>query len=162
MIRLPFFSCMIDYYALDNEFPGFDEAQSIIDVHNRVLFLEEALAQDINRPKFIPYIQLHEFEALILTDLDKIRNYFLDVPSINRHISELKKEISSFSNPEEINSGSNTAPSKRLIQHIPRYDKVKATAGPFIATEIGHNLLRNKCPHFGYWLDKIENLKDLE
>lgn len=64
-----FFSCMIDYFALNNEFPGFDEAQSIIDAHDRVIFLEEALAQDINQQKFIPYIQLHEFEALVFTDM---------------------------------------------------------------------------------------------
>src|SRR5437870_1001687 len=60
-----YFTTMFDYYALPLDFPGREDAQMLSDPYDRVQRIESAFANDVNDPRFIPYIQLHEFEALI-------------------------------------------------------------------------------------------------
>ena len=62
------FTTMFDLYALPDDFPGYAEAMRINDLYDRVGTLEQKMAEDIGDSRFIPYIQLHEFEALILAD----------------------------------------------------------------------------------------------
>ena len=59
---------MFDLYALPADFPGYAEARREVDPYGKVRILEDALGNDIADRRFIPYIQLHEFEALILAD----------------------------------------------------------------------------------------------
>jgi hypothetical protein len=61
--------------------------------------------------------------------------------------------IESFENPELINDGAETAPSKRLKVLIPKYDKV--LHGSFIAIDTGLNTILKKCPRFKAWTEKI-------
>jgi len=146
------FTTMFDLYALPNDFPGHSEAQREADKYRRVELLESAMAQDINAPRFIPYIQLHEFEALILADPQQLEWEYLEH---NGAINNLKEMVDS-QNPELINDGPTTAPSKRIIAEIPEYDKV--TAGVAVADKIGLQTLRQKCRHFDEWLTRLENL----
>ncbi|NJL76090.1 MAG: DUF4276 family protein [Saprospiraceae bacterium] len=60
--------------------------------------------------------------------------------------------------PEEINESAQTAPSKRIIQYLPNYEKQKSQVGPMIAEDIGLELLRQRCPHFNEWITKLESL----
>lgn len=69
-----FVSTFIDYYGLYEKynFPKWEEGNKIYDINNRILFLEEAMKEDISESlqhRFIPYLQLHEFEALLFIDL---------------------------------------------------------------------------------------------
>ena len=50
-----------------------------------------------------------------------------------------------------------TAPSKRLIQLYPGYDKV--LFGVLVAEQINVDGIRAKCPHFDEWVSKLEQLK---
>ncbi len=59
-------------------------------------------------------------------------------------------------NPELIDGGATTAPSKRILKEIPEYDKV--TDGVEVAGKIGLPLLRQKCRHFEEWLSALEQL----
>jgi Domain of unknown function (DUF4276) len=59
------FSTMIDLYRLPSDCPGFDESRGIIDPLSRARFLEAKLAADLDDRRLLPYIQLHEFEALL-------------------------------------------------------------------------------------------------
>ena len=59
------FSTMFDLYALPDDFPGVQVAARINDAYERVTFLEQSLAEDIDHPRFTAYIQLFEFEALL-------------------------------------------------------------------------------------------------
>jgi hypothetical protein len=61
-------------------------------------------------------------------------------------------------NPEEIDDGATTAPSKRIIKLIPEYEHRKASAGPIIAEKIGLRRIRERCPHFDEWIKKMERL----
>jgi hypothetical protein len=149
---------MFDLYALPDSFPGKKENKKIIDPYKLVSILEERFFEDINAEKecekrFIPYIQLHEFEGLLFSDIEKIH----EVMKVNKDKRFELVEISEeFNNPELINQGSDTAPSKRLSNLYPGYDKI--TNGAIIASKIGLSEIRRKCSHFNEWLSKIESL----
>jgi len=150
-----FFTTMFDLYALPNDFPGFENACRITDPRGRVTALEDAMRQDIQHPRFIPHIQLHEFEALLLADPQKLDWEYLEH---NAAIQNLIRMASAFASPEWIDDGNETAPSKRIIREIPEYEGMKASAGPLVAEKIGLSTLRAKCEHFGKWLGKLETL----
>jgi hypothetical protein len=149
------FSTMFDLYALPNDFPDYAKAKRLADPFEQVKILEKALKDDIDDRRFIPYLQLHEFEALILADPGK-----LDWEFINHTgpIAELTQIAAAFRSPEHINDGKDTAPSKRIIQEIPEYAKMKASAGPLVADKIGLPAIREKCAHFNGWLTSLEAL----
>jgi len=146
------FTSMFDLYALPDSFPSYAEAKLRTDPYERVRVLEEEMAKDIGDSRFIPYIQLHEFEALILADPQKLDGIYLEY---DRQIYNLLSMVET-QNPELINDGPETSPSKRIFREIPAYNK--ATAGPAVAEKIGLPTLRAKCPHFNEWLLKLENL----
>ncbi|WP_026711628.1 DUF4276 family protein [Flavobacterium filum] len=151
-----FYTSFIDLYAFpkDYESPYKENIQIINDPYLKVKTLEKAIFHDINYPRFIPYVQLHEFESLILVDPDKL---LLMYPQYENAISKLKDEILN-KNPEEINESYLTAPSKRIIKYLPIYEGQKAQVGPLVAEEIGITELRNKCSHFNEWITVLEGL----
>ena len=65
------FTTMFDLYRLPNNFPSYETSSSIQNPYQRVRILEDALRTDLSDPRFIPYIQLHEFESLLLSDPEK-------------------------------------------------------------------------------------------
>jgi hypothetical protein len=71
-------------------------------------------------------------------------------------LSSLKSIIDSYPNPELINDGPETAPSKRLKNLILGYDK--PLYGAYIALENGLNSVIDKCPRFRSWLQKLEGM----
>lgn len=148
------FTTMFDLYGLPTDFPGYVAAVQN-DPIQRVEVLEDALTKDISDDRFIPYIQLHEFEALILSDPRELDSQF-----DNRAdgIARLVSMASQFPSPEHINDSTDTAPSKRIIREIPEYEGRKASAGPIVTAKIGLPTLRSKCLHFAGWLDKLESL----
>ncbi|MEW5829456.1 MAG: DUF4276 family protein [Chloroflexota bacterium] len=150
-----FFTTMIDLYAIPADFPGRDISIGL-PVYERVRNIEQAFAEDINHPRFIPYIQVHEFEALLFSDPRQFDWEFIDHDSA---IQKLVVLLSAFENPELINDDPDTAPSKRIINELPAYKHRKASAGPVIAEKIGLPILRSKCPHFDEWLTRLEGLK---
>ncbi|OQX29056.1 MAG: hypothetical protein B0D92_05810 [Spirochaeta sp. LUC14_002_19_P3] len=146
------FTTMFDLYALPDDFPDYATSQQEADKYKRVEVLELAMKQDINDPRLIPYIQLHEFEALILADPQQLDWEYLDHDG---PIDKLKNMVAD-KNPELINDGPTTAPSKRIIAEIQEYSKVMA--GVVVAAKIGIPTLRQKCRHFNDWLTSLENL----
>lgn len=148
------FTTMFDLYALPDDFPEYKTSRTL-PPYDRIRVLEQAMADDINDPRFIPYIQLHEFEALILSDSKSLNCEYLehDQPIANL-ISMVGEQ-----NPELINDGPHTAPSKRILKEIPEYNKV--TAGVSVARMIGLKKLREKCPHFNDWVTLLERSADV-
>ena len=153
------FSTMIDLYALPSSFPGFGESRSIKNPFERVAFLDTALAKDVKEtiyhPRFIPYIQLHEFEALLFCDCSHLPRRY---PNRKMEASSLGEMCRTFESPDWIDDGERTAPSKRIIEKIPEYENEKAFAGPLITEWIGLAGLR-KCRHFSDWLDHLSRLR---
>ena len=68
-------------------------------------------------------------------------------------------QASLFKSPEEINQGTKTAPSKSILQELPRYQSLKVIAGVQIAQEIGITAMRQKCPHFNDWITRLESIQ---
>lgn len=148
------FTTMIDLYALPQEFPGWAEARQSTHSQNRITILESSLETDINDRRFLPYIQLHEFEALLYCDLSQLQKRIAgSAPGLTR----LTNEVSGIP-PEEINDGTTTAPSKRIIRHVPIYERSKVRVGVAAAAAIGLPALRSKCPHFNSWVNRLELL----
>jgi hypothetical protein len=152
-----FFTTMIDLYALPRDFPGKDN--HIRDPSNPTPYieaLEKAFGDDIADRRFIPYLQLHEYETLLFADPDAFQIGF---ENCDREVEQLKAIAASVSNIEHINDGYLTAPSKRINEVIPGYKGRKASAGPDIAEYSGLDIIRAKCPHFDSWLSRLELLR---
>lgn len=163
-----YLTTMFDYCAIDNNFPGTNN--NISDIYKKVSFLENEFYKDIlltvatARDKFIPYFQLHEFESLLFSDIDKIilgdsswnnnDKKLLDV--LDKLKDKMNEEFSN--NPECINNSLQTSPSHRLkvIFISPKYKKV--LHGNKIAKEIGMVQILNSCRHFKDWCNKLCSL----
>jgi len=143
---------MFDLYGLPTDFPQHAEASQVVDPYERVEMLEQALAEDIGDSRFIPYIQLHEFEALIFTDPAKLLDEYLDYEKAIQTLISLGEK----NEPERINDDPNSAPSKRILAQVPIYRK--AIGGVNIVREIGLPTLCERCPHFHKWISQLENL----
>ncbi|MCR5125746.1 MAG: DUF4276 family protein [Treponema sp.] len=145
---------MFDFYALANDVPGFCDAEKLNDPYQKVSVIEQKMhdAIPVQAQRFYhPYIQLHEFEALIFCNLPILgQKYF------TQDITNLENCLAAQNNPELINNGYNTAPSKRILSSIPNYDKVNV--GVQVLEETNFSLLRNKCRHFDEWITWLENL----
>ena len=147
------FTTMIDLYGLPGDFPGYGKEAKHSDPYKQVTELEENLGNEIADRRFIPYLQLHEFEALLLSNPSAFKSYFK-----NANVGALQALAKDLKSPELINTGEKTAPSKRIIEIIPQYSRLKAVAGPIIAAHTGLDKMREKCPHFHAWLSKLETL----
>jgi hypothetical protein len=148
------FFTMIDLYAIPAGFPRRDAAEGLRnDPTRRIEFLERAFAEDIGDRRFVPYLQLHEYEAYLFADPSWFR-YFYD-----RHeamIAELQAIANRYATPELIDDGEQSSPSKRIIARFPDYEK--PVTGPQLALLIGLDVIRTKCPHFHACLSCLEKL----
>ena len=151
-----FFTTMIDLYALHSEFPGREEAEKLRnDPYRRVNLLHEAWTTDVGDRRFIPFIQLHEYEAYLFTDVTQFELFY---PNSEAEIAALKKIADHVSTPELIDDGQHTAPSKRIIGQLPDYAAAKKVVGPQVGELIGLAAIRKKCSHFDKWLTRLERL----
>ena len=103
----------------------------------------------------LPYVQLHEFEGLLFSNLEVFGRILPDAP-----VAKLRSIRSEFQTPEDINDRRNTAPSKRIETLIPRYRKT--LHGPLLALEVGLDTIRSECPRFDAWLGRLEALGEVE
>lgn len=153
---------LIDFYALPNDFPKYAEATPIVNKTDRLQFLENAIKENIEQtqgkafPHLFPYIQLHEFEALVFSSIVGIQALFEEDEA---DITQLKAVINGHDSPEDINDSPATAPSKRLLNLISGYNKI--VDGVLILDEIGLPEIIEKCPRFSWWLNELERRASL-
>jgi len=154
---------LIDYYGIKeiHEFPGWIESNKIINKSERMKFLELAMQQDLsdqNRHRFIPYIQLHEFEALLFCDEDVFLNNFEESEILDKAYLKATLQVS----PEDINEGRYSTPSKRMEKIIKGYktenNSLKIFYGSLLTQEIGLSRIREKCPRFNTWINMLEQI----
>ncbi len=150
-----YFSTMLDLYKYPTDAPGWDDSKALTPPRRRAEHLQDALAAHVSDHRFIPYLQVHEYEALLFTDPQWLAFSF---PSQKAAVDTLVAVAAQFASPEDINDSEQTAPSKRIIAVIPDYDSRKTTAGPQTAELIGLPAIRAKCPHFGTRVKKLEGL----
>lgn len=151
-------STLIDYYGLykKHNFPLWLDGEKIENKNDRMNFLENAMKEDITqalRYRYIPYLQLHEFEGLLFNN---IQLFYEHVPKAELiGIDELKKTFADYDNPEMINDKPETSPSYRLKRIIRGYNK--PLYGHYFAEAIGIEKIRAKAPRFNQWAEKIIN-----
>ena len=142
---------LIDLYALPASFPGHQEATAQgLTGGKKAAHIEQAWKAGIGRPNFFPYIQTHEFEALILTRPSVLAEIYSEQAA---GIRRLGAECASFSTPEDINGTKATSPSHRILARVPTYQKI---LGYHHLQDIGLPELKAHCPRFKAWLEQCE------
>ena len=157
-----YLTLFIDYYGIDSNWPGYQDslqlptAETKADCVNTATkaLVVDAYAENSADSRFIPFVTMHEFEALLFSDTEKLAN------GISKSESKIEAIISQFSSPEEINNSPTTAPSKRLNTLVDG-KFMKTTAGIAIARDIGIDKMREKCPVFNEWVDTLEGLHSI-
>ncbi len=150
-----------DYYGLleKHNYPKYKEAK--IDQPNSkvgVAIMEEGLKEDltskgISTKNFIPYIQLHEFEALLFSS-DEGFEFQYDNEKV---IRDLKSIAPRYETPEDINDSPVTAPSKRIIAILEKQGDIyeKVIDGDAISIMVGIEAMLEKCPRFRAWVETL-------
>lgn len=155
--------------AMAELFWNFDYVTSLVDFYGFVdkdndapcqleRRIDNAVGQRIqsswDETRVFAYVQLHEFEALLFSDVHRFSTVFNDLP--DGALARLQEVRRHFSSPEDINDNSATAPSKRISQLVPSYNK--RLHGPDLATKIGLSVIRSECNRFNRWLTRLESL----
>lgn len=155
-----YFTTMFDLYALPNNFPEKNKVIKFKDPYKKVEFLEQNFYDNIyletNDRRFIPYIQLQEFETFLFVQPELLADTFFEEKNKTDKFKLILKN--NQDNPELIDEGRTTAPSKRIIALYPKYQYKKADIAPLITQKIGIEALRKNCRHFNDWITKLENL----
>ena len=154
---------MVDYYGLPatgrSAWPARAEA-STLPFADKAPAIEDALAERVveamgpgfNPNRFVPFVMMHEFEALLFSDCER----FARGIGHPRLAASLQSIRDAFANPEEIDDSPITAPSKRIESLVPGYQK--PSLGTLAARAIGIETMRRACPHFRHWLNRLEQL----
>ena len=157
--RNSYCTTFVDFYGIDGDFPGKKEAARKPNLPDKQRVVCDAFADKLAQSlgegpmrRFIPYVQMHEFEALLFSDPSQLASG-LRRHDLTQKLWAIRRE---FPTPEHINDSSITAPSKRLQSLIPRYRKVQE--GERAAKAIGLPKIRQECPLFSAWLAKLETL----
>ncbi len=148
------FTTLFDLYGLPDDFPGLEQHKGDRDTKRRAQALEQAMKDVVDDWRLIPYLQRHEFEALVLASLDSLHD-LLD-PIDRAAVDTLRAAVLRAGGPEDVNDGEDTAPSKRLEREIASYEKT--THGPLAVEAAGLSVIRERCPDFSAWLGKLEAL----
>lgn len=142
---------MFDFYRLPADVPGVADGEKENDPYEKVELIEREIlkAEGYDESFFFPYIELHEFEAMLFSDITKLEEAYFEYD-----LTALKECVKIQSNPELINDGTETAPSKRIINCISCFDK--ANVGVNVLEKIGVENIAKKCHHFSDWIKRIE------
>jgi hypothetical protein len=81
---------LFDLYGLPSDFPGMAEHAQVASTAKRAESLEVAMATALGDARFIPYIQRHEFESLVLACLDQLE---ASDPTKRSGITKLRADI---------------------------------------------------------------------
>lgn len=155
---------MFDYFCIDSNWPGVQDVQqktrngTALAAIEKANILESAMHDEIisafpsnnSENRFIPYIEMHEFEALLFSDA----NILAEKTEIA--VSKIEEILDEYGTPEEINDDPQKAPSKQLEALKSDYRKV--AMGKTVSETIGIEKVREQCPHFNDWLVKLEQL----
>jgi uncharacterized protein DUF4276 len=160
--RSAYCSTMFDFYGLGEGFPGTPLPPNL-QGSAKVTCIEEAVKADIVaevpelRPdvRFIPFLQFHEYEGLLFSDPVAFAAGIRQ-PHLSLQFEQIRLR---FATPEDINDDPNTAPSKRVLQAHPAYRKV--LDGTLAAQSVGVIRMRQECPHFREWIERLEALGEV-
>jgi hypothetical protein len=156
-----FCTTFFDFYGLPPEFPGKATAVELASPKEKAEAVCKALTETLTATigqdpmqRFIPYIQMYEFEALLFSDPVGLARG-VESPELSDHFKQIRR---SFDSPEAINDSPQTAPSKRISKKVVGYQK--PIYGSLAAMEIGLPSMRQECTGFDAWLTQLEGLAE--
>ena len=149
---------MVDYYGLPSDWT--EHVVTVPSASECVRLTEEAMLADVCKGmggdfypvRFIPYLMMHEFEAMLFSDCRRFADA-IGRPNLATDFQSIRDQ---FDSPEEIDDSPLTAPSKRIERLVAGYQK--PLAGTRAALAIGLSAIRAACPHFDAWLERLEYL----
>jgi len=147
------FTTLLDLYAMPPGVPGRPGVFGASSSAGETDAIESEIAAVLCEPRFVPYLQQHEFEALLLSHPPALATIF---PGHVAEINSLAADVAGFTTPEDIDHGRNTHPGARIAKAIPEYYDLKASNGFWAAAEIGLDAMRAACPRFHKWLGRWE------
>ena len=143
-----FVTTMLDYFRLPPDTPGYADRPG--PGRDAVLHIQAAIAASFPNARLLPYLSLHEFEALLFANPSALGEH-----SGQRSLTQdLELIVAKCGEPEAIDDGPATAPSKRIAEAWPRYSKV--TDSVAVLSRVGLPTLRERCPHFAAWVSEME------
>jgi len=152
-----------DFYGLPTDFPGKEDALKLVSIEDKAKRMHDATIKELESSvnsnalrRFIPYIQMYEFEALLFSDPQGLAEG-INAPHFAGYFQNIRDK---FKSPEWINDSPDTAPSKRIKQVVRGYEK--PLLGSLAALEIGLSKMRNECALFNLWLKRIESLVGIQ
>lgn len=140
----------VDFYKFPTNLPNYEKYIALPDHESAADAMQQELSSIIQDRRFLPYIQLHEFETLLFSSPKGFSALFEDDDTSVKNLTHI---VQSFANPEEINNTPEGAPSKRILKQRPTYDKV--LEGNLIAEEIGIEQILERCPRFASWISRL-------
>lgn len=150
-----------DFYGLPETFPGKREVNCNDAIERKSTKVNDALVTKLTEKlgvgvmrRFIPFIQMYEFEGLLFSDPLKMA-IGMDKPELAKYFQKIANE---FTSPEHINNSVQTAPSKRIIHVVRGYEK--PLTGILASLEVGLCSMRDQCQLFDQWLITIEQLAE--
>lgn len=154
-----YLTLFVDYYGIKNDWPGLEDAKEQSTPKSKAERINCATKDKVNdlfrdcgsEKRFIPYVSMHEFEALLFSEPQKLAKQL--------NVTQLKIDriLSECGEPENINDSPGKAPSKRLEDLSDRFKKT--STGIAIARSIGLTKICESCPIFSSWLRSVEDLK---
>jgi hypothetical protein len=152
---------MVDYYALPRDssrgWPGRESGRG--SSNEKARCVQEAIHEDLatemgggsNSRQFVPFIVMHEFEALLFSD----RTAFSRSLGRSDLEASLHKIRGDFTTPEDINDSPVSSPSKRIEALVPSYQKPLQEVQA--VRDIGLVRIRQECPNFNAWITQLES-----
>ena len=152
-----FVTTMVDYYGLPTTWPGRAKAPAL-PFPDRAGSVERGILDDVSgelgdgfdQRRFIPYVVMHEFEGLLFSDPEGFGRS-IGKGDLSPSFQAIRNE---FDTPEHINDSPDTAPSKRILDLVPGYQK--PLLGTLAAQAIGLDAIRRECPQFSDWIGRLE------
>lgn len=158
----PVVTTLFDLYKLDKRFPGFEQSKAIPDLGQKLDLLRRELHSDIvaaagcQPERFIPYIQPHEFEALLFSDVTALTQ--VSSSWSKKSIERLVEIRAASESPEHINNRPETKPAAHLERELNNPGYRKRRHGPIAAQKIGLAKIEAECAFFAAWLAQIRKL----
>lgn len=141
-------TCLVDFYGFRDK----GEA-TVEELEEKIRRAVQQSAQWRPGRRVVAYVQQHEFEALLFSDVSR----FGGLPGAPQGIvARLQRVRDGFATPEDIDDAPETTPSRRILAEMPRYSKV--WQGREVASAIGLDRMREECPRFNAWIERLESL----
>lgn len=155
-----FLTLFVDYYGMKSDWPGHVESKQHPTPSGKARIINRRTKDRVNSlfanqnsdKRFIPYVAMYEFEAMLFSD-PRILAEQLRIPQ-----SRIEPVLEECNEPENIDDSPQTAPSKRLEHLSSRFKKT--TTGIAVLNATGLAKTRARCPIFNKWLTDIESLKE--